>query len=107
MSRVAAATDAFFAIADPTRRKLLELLANGEKSVSDLVAAFRISQPSISEHLRVLRAVGLVRIRKKGRWRLYRLNPGRLRSIATWVHTFSRFWEKRLDGLETYLNHRE
>lgn len=104
MARGAADADVFSAIADPTRRRMLDLLAEGERAVSDLVAAFSLTQPSISDHLRVLREVGLVRVRREGRRRLYQLNPGKLKELADWVATYSRFWDKRLDALGSYLD---
>jgi DNA-binding transcriptional ArsR family regulator len=104
VARIPADEDPFAAIGDPTRRRILDLLAGGERPVKDLVAACSISQPSVSEHLRILRAVGLVATREAGRMRLYRLVPERMKEIADWVATYSRFWEKRLDGLRAYLD---
>lgn len=107
MSRRAAHADVFAAVADPTRRRILELLAAGEKAVKELAAAFQISQPSVSEHLRVLRDVGLVQARQDGRLRLYRLDAARMKEIADWAAAFSRFWDKRLDSLGEYLDRSE
>lgn len=104
MPRVPAEVDVFAAIADPTRRRILDLLADGERPVKHLVAACAISQPSVSEHLRILRRVGLVAARDVGRMRMYSLVPARMKEIADWVATYSRFWEKRLDRLGDYLD---
>jgi DNA-binding transcriptional ArsR family regulator len=103
MSRALAATDVFHAVADHTRRRILDLLADGERAVMDLVARFRISQPAISQHLRVLREAGLVRVRQEGRQRMYSLNPKHLRIIAEWVAHYERFWDVRIHQLGAYL----
>ncbi len=104
MPRTPADQDVFGAVADATRRRLLDLLLPGERPVKELVAALRISQPAVSEHLQILRRAGLVAVRRVGRLRLYRLDAGKLHEIATWVQTYSRFWEKRLDALGAYLD---
>ena len=96
--------DVFHAVADPTRRRILDLLAAGERAVMDLVACFRISQPAISQHLRVLREVGLVRIRREGRQRMYSLSPQQLQIIAQWVAHYERFWDQRFENLARYLD---
>ena len=77
--------DVFHALADPTRRRILELLREVERPAGDLVETFRISQPAISQHLRVLREAGLVRIRRAGREHLYRLDPKPLAAVQEWV----------------------
>jgi DNA-binding transcriptional ArsR family regulator len=104
MTRGTADSDVFHAIADPTRRRLLELLAERERAVTELVDAFAISQPSISQHLRVLRDVGLVETRQSGRHRLYRLQAGKLKEVSDWLTLFERFWEAKLDRLLDYLD---
>jgi DNA-binding transcriptional ArsR family regulator len=96
--------DVFQAIADPTRRRLLELLAESERPVKELAAPFRMSQPAISQHLRVLREAGLVSERREGRHHHYRLNPEPLRDVADWVARYQRFWDQRLTALERYLD---
>jgi DNA-binding transcriptional ArsR family regulator len=103
MARAAANLDVFHAVADGTRRRLLDLLAGGERAVMDLVAAFRISQPAISQHLRVLREAGLVHARRQGRQRLYSLNPRQLKVIADWVAYYQQFWDERFENLTNYL----
>jgi DNA-binding transcriptional ArsR family regulator len=104
MARPAATLDVFHAVADPTRRRILDLLAAGEQAVMDLVSCFRISQPAISQHLRVLRDVGLVRTRQEGRHRMYSLNPEQLRIVAEWVAHYERFWDQRFANLSRYLD---
>jgi DNA-binding transcriptional ArsR family regulator len=82
--------DVFRAVSDPTRRALLERLRSGERSVSELARPFRMSQPALSQHLRVLRAAGLVSRRRRGRFLLYRLEAGPLRQIHEWASRLHR-----------------
>jgi DNA-binding transcriptional ArsR family regulator len=103
MARAATTTDAFNAVAEPRRRQLLDALAGGERSVNDLVAALGIAQPQVSKHLKVLREVGLVAVREKGRHRMYRLEPQPLRSIHTWLEPYERMWTARFDRLDEVL----
>lgn len=110
MPRAATTTDAFNAVAEPRRRRILDLLARGERPVGDLVARLRVSQPQVSRHLRVLREVGLVSVRSVGRQRVYRLNARPLRPIHEWVRQYERAWNERfeaLDGLLAELKARE
>ena len=93
----------FHAIADPTRRAILDLLREGERSVSSLLSGFRMSQPALSQHLAVLRRAGLVSNRRDGRRRLYSLRPEPLRQVVDWVGVFEPFWDERLDNLSRYL----
>lgn len=88
MSRVPADLDVFHAVADRNRRRILDLLIEHEGPVKDLLPSFGISQPSVSEHLRILRNVGLVEARKRGRMRIYRVVPQRLKDIADWLTKF-------------------
>ena len=85
MARAATTTDAFNAVAEPRRRQILDVLAGGELSVTELVGRLGLSQPLVSKHLRVLREVGLVHVRDEGRQRLYRLDGRPLRSIPDWL----------------------
>jgi DNA-binding transcriptional ArsR family regulator len=82
----------FRALADPTRRRILELLARGAHPVKELGARFPLSQPALSQHLRVLREAGLVRVRRDGRRRVYSLHAGPLRSAHEWLGRFERSW---------------
>ena len=97
VARAATTTDAFNAVAEPRRRQILDVLAAGERSVNDLVAALGIPQPLMSKHLRVLREVDLVIARDDGRQRLYRLNGIALRPIYDWVKDFEQLWSERFD----------
>jgi DNA-binding transcriptional ArsR family regulator len=100
MARAATTTDAFNAVAEPRRRLILDLLAQGEQPVNDLVERLRVSQPVVSKHLRVLREVGLVNVRDEGRQRIYSLNGHRLKPIHDWVQSYERTWSERFDRLE-------
>ena len=91
--------DVFRAVADPTRRAILDLLAEGELAVKDLQPAFRISQPGLSQHLRVLREAGLVSERRAGRLRIYRLEAEPLAGLRGWLERYERFWDERFDRL--------
>ncbi|GGJ88626.1 transcriptional regulator [Pilimelia anulata] len=97
----------FEALADPVRRRLLELLAGGEAAAGELTAAarseFGISQPAVSQHLRVLREAGLVTVRPAGPRRLYAVDPAGLAAIDDWLDRFRAFWPQRLDALATEL----
>ncbi|MBW4632917.1 MAG: metalloregulator ArsR/SmtB family transcription factor [Iphinoe sp. HA4291-MV1] len=103
MSRLAASTDVFAAIADPTRRAILDQLRAGEQPVKQLAEPFAMSLPAISQHLQVLCEVGLVQMRKAGRQRLYRLNPEPLKQVSDWIAHYEQFWQEKLDALGNYL----
>lgn len=104
MARAATTSDAFNAIAEPQRRHIMKLLTTGERSVSEVTDALDMNQPQVSKHLRVLRKVDLVRVRREGRLRLYRLNSEGLKPIHDWVSQFERFWSESFDRLEAYLS---
>jgi DNA-binding transcriptional ArsR family regulator len=89
------------ALADPTRRQIVALLARGELSAGDLAARFPVSRPAISRHLRVLREAGLVHDRTDGRRRLYVLDPRPLRELDAWLEPYRELWAQRLDALDT------
>lgn len=95
---------AFELVSDPTRRRLLEELRDGERSVGVLVERLGMSQPAVSKQLRVLREAGLASARKDGRRRLYRLNPEGLRELDAWLEPFRAAWEERLDAMEDVLS---
>jgi DNA-binding transcriptional ArsR family regulator len=99
MARAATTSDAWNAVAEPRRREILDYLALGERQVGEIVAALRIEQPSVSKHLRVLRDVGLVRVRRDGRRMLYRVNGEALRPLHEWAGQFERFWRHHLDRI--------
>ncbi len=98
---------AFDVLGDPVRRRILELLADGERAAGDVGAVvqaeFGISQPAVSQHLRVLRDHGFARVRADGARRLYAVDPAPLRAVDEWLGPFRRFWTQRLDALETEL----
>jgi DNA-binding transcriptional ArsR family regulator len=91
------------AIADPTRRAILSVLAGGEESVGGLADRFPISFNGVSKHVKVLERAGLVQRRIQGREHWLRLRPGPLREAARWLEHYRAFWNKRLDALEVFL----
>jgi len=95
---------AFEVVAEPNRRRILDLLRDAERPVGDLVDALAISQPAVSKHLRVLRDAGLVEVRTDAQRRLYRVRPEPLRDIDEWLQPYRRLWSKRLDDLERHLD---
>jgi DNA-binding transcriptional ArsR family regulator len=103
MARAATTADAFTAVAEPRRRQILDVLAGGERSVSDLVDELGLGQPQVSKHLRVLRAVGLVDVRDEGRQRIYRLNGDPLKPIHDWVKSYELSWTQRFERLDIVL----
>ena len=98
---------AFDILGDPVRRRILELLADGEQSAGEigavLQAEFGISQPAVSQHLRVLRENGFATVRAQGTRRLYAVDAEPLRQVDEWLHPYRRFWAQRLDALATEL----
>src|SRR5271170_2506980 len=96
-------SEAFFALADPTRRAILVRLADGEASVSELVAPFALSQPTISKHLKVLEKAGLIEGGRDAQRRPRRLTPLAMKEVADWMEPFRQQWENRLDRLEAHL----
>jgi DNA-binding transcriptional ArsR family regulator len=99
-----AASPVFRAVSDGTRREILDLLRGRERSVNEIVAKFRVSQPTISQHLEVLVRAGLVGRRRDGRRIFYRLRAGRLRAVYDWSAPFARFWPGKLEALGTLLD---
>ena len=96
MARAATTSDAFNAVAEPRRRDILALLADRERPVGEIVAALEMEQPSVSKHLKVLREVGLVRMRRDGRQKFYRTNAMAIRPLHEWAGEFERFWRHTL-----------
>jgi DNA-binding transcriptional ArsR family regulator len=103
MARAATTDDAFNAVAEAGRRALLDAMGNGELTVNELVDRVGFTQPQVSKHLGVLRAVGLVLVRAEGRHRRYRVNGPALKPIHDWVRTFESTWNQRLDRLDDLL----
>lgn len=107
MARPRAANDVFRAVADPTRRELLDRLAGGGESMMKLAESFEMSLPAVSQHLKILREAGLVEERREGRLRIYTLAPGPLREISDWVEPYEKFWQTRLRQLREHLKRKE
>ena len=103
MARAATTADAFNAVAEPRRRQILDVLADGERPVNDLVHVLGIAQPQVSKHLRVLREVGAVDVRDRGRQRLYRLNGRALKPIHDWVKEYEQTWSDRFELMDDVL----
>jgi len=98
---------AFEVLAEPNRRALLGLLASSERSVGELERQLRLSQPSVSKHLKVLREAGFVESRVEGQRRVYRLRPEPLMELESWLAPFRRFWSAHVDALERHLDRME
>lgn len=96
-------TAIFEALADPTRRRILDLLREQPRLVGELADLLEVSQPGISKHLRVLRQVGLVRVRQDAQRRWYQLRPDPLVEVDTWLAMYRPLWDARLDRLDTFL----
>jgi DNA-binding transcriptional ArsR family regulator len=96
--------DVFVAIAHPVRRDILDKLLEGDAPVNRLAAAFDMTRPAVSQHLRVLREADLVAEQRRGRERYYHLNATRLSEVRRWVHKYERFWAERLAALGDYLD---
>ena len=94
---------AYTALAEPSRRRILDLLRDRERSVSDLVDRLELSQPGVSKHLKVLREAGLVAVRPEGKRRFYGLRADPLAEIAGWLEPYREHWDARLDALERHL----
>ncbi len=96
MPRAATTSDAFNAVAEPRRRAILNYLVLQERSVGDIVEELRLEQPSVSKHLKVLKDVGLVQVRREGRRMLYQTNAEAIRPLHEWTGTFEKFWRHQL-----------
>jgi DNA-binding transcriptional ArsR family regulator len=97
----------FDVLAEPTRRRILDLLRETERPVNELVATLHVSQPGVSKHLRVLREAGLVEARVEAQRRVYRVRPEPLAEIDEWLAPYRRLWARRLDALERHLDETE
>jgi len=98
--------NALEALAEPTRMRILELLAEQQRTAGEIASHFPTSRPGISRHLRVLREYGLVRAREDGRRRLYSLDTGPLQELDEWLQRYRGFWDNRLDALDTEIKRR-
>ena len=99
--------DAFLALADPTRRQIIQSLAGGEAAFGDIADQFEMSRPAVSQHLKVLRTAGLVSVRKDAQRRIYRVEAGGFEEVDEWLDSVRRFWNERLDSLERVLREPE
>lgn len=95
--------DTFYALADPTRRQIVELLGRGERTAGAIGERFDVSAPAISQHLKVLREARLVRVRPQGQQRIYSIDPAGLAEIEAWLERTRKFWVASLDALEREL----
>lgn len=100
MPRFVTRTNVFTAVAEPYRRAILDLLASRERPVTEVVETLRLAQPSVSKHLKVLRDVGLVEVRRDGRRMLYRTNAHAIRPIHDWAGAFERYWTHQLQRIK-------
>jgi DNA-binding transcriptional ArsR family regulator len=100
VARAATTSDAFNAVAEPRRREILSYLALKERAVGEIVASLRLEQPSVSKHLKVLKDVGLVRVRREGRKMLYKTNAEAIRPLHEWTGTFERYWSNQLNRIK-------
>ena len=107
MARAATTSDPFNAVAEPRRREILKYLANDEREVGQIVVALRLEQPSVSKHLRVLREVGLVRVRRNGRHMLYKTNAQALRPLHEWTGYFEKLWTQQLNRVKDRAEQKE
>lgn len=94
-------------LAEPSRRRILDLLRNGERPVGELVALMALTQPAVSKHLRVLKDAGLVEVRADAQRRLYRIRPEPLAELDAWLEPYRSLWRERLDALEQHLGAKE
>ena len=100
MPRATTTSDPFNAVAEPRRRDILNFIAMQERSVSEIVDALEMEQPSVSKHLKVLKEVGLVDVRREGRQMLYRVNGMAMRPLWEWTSTFERMWRHQLNRVK-------
>src|ERR1700690_2002560 len=98
-----AAEATFQALADPTRRAVLDLLRHGSQPAGQIAEAFPVSRPAISKHLRLLRRAHLVRAHREGRHRVYQLNPEPLRAVDSWIEQYRVFWQASLNNLKSFV----
>ena len=96
--------DAFQAIADPTRREIINILSHGDSNLNDLISHFDISRPGVVKHVKILEECGLIEIEKRGREKYCSATLENLGEVALWVHTYKRYWNSRLDRLEELLS---
>lgn len=91
----------FRAIADPTRRSIMAMLAHGEHALGDIAANYDMTRPAVTKHLKILEQGGLIAVRAQGRERLHTLQPQALKAVSDWISFFSQFWDDKLENLKT------
>lgn len=96
--------DVFQAIADPTRRQIINLIAHQSMNLNAIADNFNISRPAISNHIKILNECGIISIEQVGRERYCKVQPANLREVADWIEPFRELWEQKLDSFEEYLN---
>jgi DNA-binding transcriptional ArsR family regulator len=96
--------DVFQAIADPTRRQIINLIARKSMNLNTITDHFEISRPSVSQHIKILNECGLIQIEKIGRERYCKVQPSNLKEVSDWIEQYRDLWEQKLDSFETYLN---
>ena len=101
---VSARRDVFQAIADPTRRQIINLIARKSMNLNTITYHFEISRPSVSQHIKILGECGLLEIEKIGRERYCKVQPDNLKEVSDWVEQYRDLWEQKLDSFEKYLN---
>ena len=107
MPRAATTSDAFNAVAEPRRREILNYLAMQERSVTEIVDAMALEQPSVSKHLKVLKDVGLVEARREGRQMIYKVNAMAIRPLHEWTSTFEKYWRRQLTRIKERAERKE
>ena len=90
----------FRAIADPTRRNIMVMLAKGEQSLGEIASNYDMTRPAVTKHLKILEEGGLIRVRAQGRERLHTLQPEALRTVSDWLSFFDQFWDEKLENLK-------
>ena len=96
--------DVFQAIPDPTRREIISLIAHKNMSATDMVSQFDVSRQAISKHIKILTECGLIKMRKQGREQICEARLDKLKEVNTWVKQYQKFWDRKLDALEIYLD---
>ena len=101
---IEARRDVFQAIADPTRRQIIQLVANKAMNLNAITENFDVSRPAISQHIKILQECGIIEIEKIGRERYCKIQPGNLKEVSDWIEQYKGLWEQKLDSFENYLN---
>lgn len=106
MPRTATTADVFNTVGEPRRRAIIDCLDGNERGVCEMADLLDIDQPAVSKHLRTLREVGLVRVRRQGRHRLYTLNGHRLKAVHDWIQQFEHYWDNQLERIKEHAEQR-